>query len=112
MPMLEGLVVINPLTGAVTTATGAAGEVFNIMNTGQDYGTATGVTLYQARERVAVLARAVAKIIPHIQVNAVVSTTVSTTVAPLIPVTVVPATGVGTTTGPGTGSGSGTGTVA
>lgn len=109
MAMLEGTVVIDPTTGNVTSKSGAAGEVFDAMEVGQDYGdlAATNPIAYAAaREQIAVLAKAVAKIIPHITTNAQVS--VTTTVGFPIPVQVVPATGTGGTTGPGTGSGSGT----
>lgn len=103
MTMLEGEVVINSLTGAVTTKTGAAGAVFNVLDGGTDYGTLSvtnAVAYAAAREQIAVQARAIAALIPYIKTNAVVSTTVSTTVA---------TTGTASAqTGTGTGSGSGT----
>ena len=108
MAMSEGTITINPLTG-VASGAGAAKEVFDAMDASQDYGAAAGATLAEAKERIAALARACAKIIPHIQTNAVVTTSVATT-------TVGVATGVvaGAATAPtaGTGSGSGTGTIA
>lgn len=101
MPLLEGTIEINPVTGGVTTSTGAAGAIFDEMNSLQDYGNAVGPQLASARESVADMARAVAKLIPYLKDNAVVSTTVANP----IPVQVTPATGTGGTTAPGAGTG-------
>jgi hypothetical protein len=105
--MIEGVITINPVTGSVSTSTGAAGAVFDELNSLQVYGTVTGPSLATAREQLADVARSVAKMITYIQSNAVVSTTTSSTVT----VTSVSGvtTGVGVS-GPGTGSASGTGT--
>ena len=105
MAMSEGTVTINPLTGATTVKTGCVGEVFDALDGGQDYGTlaADNPPAYaEAREQIAVMARAIAKVIPHIKNNASVSTTVASGIA----VQVTPATGTGATTAPGSGSGS------
>ncbi len=107
MTMLDGTIVIDPVTGATVTKTGAAGEVFDAMEANQDYGDtpSTNPPAYAAaRKQIANLALAVAKIIPHIQANAVVTTTVASG----IPVsTAGSATAqTGSTTATGTGSGS------
>ncbi len=76
MPMLEGSVTINPVTG-VAVPLGAAGEVFTALDSGSDYGdlpTTNPAAYAQAREQLAVMARAIAKIIPHIVLNAQVTT--------------------------------------
>jgi len=117
MAMLEGTVTINPVDGSIIAKTGCAGEVFDAMEAGQDYGDtpATNPPAYAAaRQQIANLAKAVAKVVPHIQANAVVSTNVNTTVATGIPVATAgtAAAQTGATTAPGAGTGSGTGTVA
>lgn len=104
MPMLEGTIQIDPVTGNIVTKTGAAGEVFDAMESGQDYGdlAVTNPPAYaNARNQLANMAKAIAKIIPHIQNNA----EVSTTVAAGITVSVDPNTGQGATNAPGTGTG-------
>jgi hypothetical protein len=77
MPMLEGSVVIEPTTGVALVQLGAAGEVFAALNSGQVYGdlaTTNPPAYAQAREQIAVIARAVAKLVLHIQINALVTT--------------------------------------
>lgn len=72
MPMSEGTVTINPTTGAAS-GSGCAKEVFDALAAGQDYGdlSTTNPPVYAAsREQLAVMARAMAKVIPHIQANA------------------------------------------
>lgn len=104
MPMLEGTIQIDPVTGNIITKTGAAGEVFDAMESGQDYGdlAVTNPPAYaNARNQLANMAKAVAKLIPHIQTNAVVTTTV----AAGINVQVDPNTGIGATNATGSGSG-------
>lgn len=104
MPMLEGNIVIDPLTGNTTVKTGCAGEVFDAMEANQDYGDTpvTNPPAYAAaRQQIANLALAVAKVIPHIVANA----QVSTTVAAGITVSVDPNSGQGATNGTGTGTG-------
>jgi hypothetical protein len=77
--MLEGTITIDPLTGATILAVGAAGEVFAVLDGAQDYGAFTGPKLAEAKEGIATLARAIAKIIPHIQANAQVTTIITPT---------------------------------
>lgn len=103
MAMTEGSIVINPTTGVVTTQTGAAGEVFAVLVAGNDLSSLASnpVAKAKALEQLAVLARAVAKLVPHIQVNASVSATVAAGIA----VTVTPATGSGSTIATGTATG-------
>ena len=108
MPMLQGSVTIDPTTGA-DVSIGAAGEVFAVLDAGSNYGslpTSNPAAYAAAREQLAVMARAIAAIIPHIQANAVVTTVV----AAGIPVATAgtAAAQTGTTVSPG----SGTGTVA
>jgi hypothetical protein len=105
MPMLEGTIQIDPVTGNIVVKTGAAGEVFDALESGQDYGdlAVTNPPAYaNARNQIANMAKAVAKIIPHIQTNAVVSTTVAVGIG----VSVDPNTGIGATNSTGAGSGS------
>lgn len=76
MAMLEGTVTINSTTGAVTASTGAAGMVFDELKNNTNFGTlqATNPQAYAAAlQQLAVIARAVAKIIPHIKSNAQLS---------------------------------------
>ena len=101
MAMIQGTVVVDPLTGSVG-GSGLALEVFTVLEAGQDFGGLTGPSLAAAKEQLAVIARAVAVVVPHIQINALVTTTVATA----IPVAVTPSTGIGATTSPGTGTGS------
>lgn len=99
MPMLEGSIVINSSTGVVTTKTGAAGEVFDVLVAGSNFGTlqATNPPAYAAAlNQLAVLARAVAKIIPHIKTNAVVPSGIAVSTAGTA------AAQTGATTAPGT----------
>ena len=110
MAMQEGSVTINPSTGAAT-GSGCAKEIFDALDGSQDYQELVANQLAVAREQISVMARAVAKVIPHIKSNAEVNTDVDTTVAAGIPVQVVVATGTGATNGLGSGSGSGVGTV-
>lgn len=105
--MVEGSIVINPLTGAFTAKTGAAGEVMDVLVAGSSFGTlqATNPVAYaKALEQLAVMARAIAKIIPHIKVNA----SVSSTVASGIPVSTAGTASAQTGSTTGTGSASGT----
>ena len=99
MAMIEGVITINPATGDVIVSTGAAGTVFDALNASQDYGSVVGPQLAEARERIADIARGIAKLIPYIQTNATVATT-----------TTGLATGVvaGAATAPTTGTGTGT----
>jgi len=109
MAMLEGVIAINPATGVVTTKTGAAGEVFDVLVAGSDFGTlqATNPPAYAAAlGQLAVMARAIAKIIPHIKTNATVSATVASGIA------VSTAGSASAQTGTTTATGSATGTVA
>lgn len=104
MAMLEGVIEINPLTGATVVKTGCAGVVFDAMEAGQNYGNLAAsnpVAYAEAREQIANLARAVAKVIPYIVSNADVNVTVPAGVA----VQVTPASGTGATTAPGNGTG-------
>jgi len=104
MAMLEGNVSIDPVTGNILTKTGCAGEVFDAMEAGQDYGDtpSTNPPAYAAaRQQIANLAKAVAKVIPHIKSNA----EVSTTVAAGIGVSVDPNSGTGSTNSTGSGTG-------
>jgi hypothetical protein len=104
MAMLEGVVTINPLTGAASPKTGCAGACFDVLDGAQEYGTLAStnpVAYAAAREQLAVFARAMAKVIPHIIANAVVGSTV--TVTSVSGVT----TGAGVS-GPGAGSATGT----
>ena len=102
MAMLEGTVVINPATGSAS-GVGAAKEVFDAMDAGQDYQGLSGSELAVAREQIAVQARAIAKIIPHIVANAQVTTTVAPGIAVATAGTAAAQTG--STTAPGTGTG-------
>jgi len=77
MPLIEGDVQINPLTGDVTLAVGCAGEVFGVLDAATDYGAFVGPDKAKARTGVATLAKAVAKVIPHIVTNAQVTTTIT-----------------------------------
>ena len=86
MPMLEGTIVINPVT-AVVTGSGAAKEIFDVMNDGTDYQGITGPELAVAKEQLALLARAVAKIIPHITSNALVTVAAGITLTTTAPAT-------------------------
>ena len=75
MAMLEGVITINAATGVATTKTGAVGEAFDVLDAAQSWGTlaATNPIAYaKAREQLAVLARAIAKMIAHVKTNAVV----------------------------------------
>lgn len=106
MAMLEGSIVINSATGAVTTKTGAAGEVFDVLVAGSSFGTLSvdNPPAYAAAlNQLAVMARAIAKIIPHIRTNGVVSATV----AAAIPVSTAgtAAAQTGATTAPGSATG-------
>lgn len=76
MPMNEGNVTINGTTGAAT-GSGAAKEVFDALDAGQDYGDVVGPDLAAAKEQIANIARAIAKIIPHIKTNATVPSGIS-----------------------------------
>jgi hypothetical protein len=105
MAMVEGSIVINALTGVVTTSTGAAGEVFDVLVEGNDLSSldANPVAKAKALEQLAVMARAIAKIIPHIKDNATVSATVASGIAVS---TIGSATAqTGTTTATGSASG-------
>lgn len=99
MAMSEGSVTVDPVT-AVVTGSGAAKDVFDALDAGTSYPmTLTLSAKAAAREQLANLARAVAKIIPHIVAHAVVD------VASGIPVssTVTGGTASGSTTSDGTG---------
>ncbi len=106
MAMTEGTIVINSTTGVVTTKTGAAGEVFDVLVAGSDFGTlpATNPPAYsKALVQLAVMARAIAKIIPHIKTNAQVSATVASGIA--VSTTGTASAQTGTTTATGSASG-------
>lgn len=103
MAMVEGSVTVNPATGSVVKS-GCCGEVFDVLLAGSDFGTlqVDNPPAYAAAvEQLAVLARAIAKVIPHVQTNAVVTTSVTVT-------SVSGVTTGGGVSGPGSGSGSGT----
>lgn len=107
MAMIEGTVTINPVTGAIVAKVGCAGEVFDAMDSTQDYGDTaiTNPLAYAvARQQIANMAIAVAKVIPHIQNNGVVTTTVATGIAVATTGTASAQTGSTTSTGTGTGS--------
>ena len=74
MAMTQGSVTVDA-TGTAT-GTGAAKEVFDVLDATIDYGPLTGTDLQSARQRTADLANAISAIIPHIVTNgkAVVST--------------------------------------
>ena len=100
MAMNEGSVTIDPNTGAATPV-GCAGEVFTALDATVDYGGLSGPQLATAKQKVADMAEAVAKVIPHIVANAQVSTTIN---AGVVAPAVQPGTGssgniVGGTTG-------------
>jgi hypothetical protein len=67
MAMSEGTVTIDGSGNA--TGDGCAKEIFDELDAGQDYGPLTGTELQTAKEQVAVVARAIAKVIPHIVNN-------------------------------------------
>lgn len=103
MPMLEGTVTINPTTGTVIAQLGAAGEAFAVLDAGADYGTlsSTNPAAYAAaREQLAVLARAIAKVVVHIVTNAQVTTPPGVAVA----TAGTAAAQTGATTAPGIGT--------
>jgi len=105
MAMLEGSIVINSTTGVVTTKTGAAGEVFDVLVAGNDLSSLASnpVAKAKALEQLAVMARAIAKIIPHVRTNGVVSTTVAAGIT--VATTGTAATQAGATTSVGAGTG-------
>ena len=76
MAMSEGSITINPVTGTAS-GSGLAKEIFDELDSATDYGTVTGASLAAAKEQVAAIFRACAKVVPHIVSNAVVSTTIS-----------------------------------
>lgn len=105
MPMIQGSVTIDPTTGAAVPI-GAAGEVFAVLDAGSNYGSlqSTNPAAYAAaREQLAVMARAIAVLIPHIQTNGVINTTVAPGIA--VATAGTAAAQVGATTAPGTGIG-------
>lgn len=107
MPMLEGSLSINSSTGVVTVKTGAVGEVFDVLVAGSNFGTlqSTNPPAYAAAlNQLAVLARAVAKIIPHIKVNAVASSTVASGILVATAGTAAAQTGSTTSVGTATGT--------
>jgi hypothetical protein len=84
MSMTEGVVTIDPSTGATTAKTGAAGAVFDALDAGTDYGDleSSNPTGYAAaREQVAVMARTIAVLIPYLVANAEVSSVVAAGIA-------------------------------
>lgn len=99
MAMTVGSVTIS--AAGVATGDGATKDVYDVLEAGVNFATFTGTNLQEAKEALAVQARAIASIIQHIKDNAEVSTIVATP----IPVTVVPETGIGGTTSTGTGTG-------
>lgn len=106
MAMVEGSIVINALTGVVTTKTGAAGEVFDVLVAGNDLSSLASnpVAKAKALEQLAVMARAIAKIIPHIKNNASVSATVASGIAVSTTGTAAAQTGATTATGSASGT--------
>jgi hypothetical protein len=84
MPMIAGVVTINPATGTASPKTGAAGAVFDVLDAGQDYGTLSStnpIAYAAAREQIAVMARAIAALVPYIQTNAQVPLGIPVTTA-------------------------------
>ena len=107
MPMLEGSLLISSIDGSILLKTGLAGEVFDEMDGNQDYGNLAvenPLAYAAAREQLAVLCRAVAKCVPHVVANAVVTTTVASGIP--VATTGTAAAQTGTTTSPGSGTGS------
>lgn len=102
MAMLEGTITINPATGDAVK-TGFAAIVFDALEASSPYGSlaASNPPAYAAaREQLAVMARAVAKVIPYIVANAQVTTPAGVTVA----TTGTAAAQTGATTAPGVGT--------
>ena len=106
MAMLEGVIVINPATAVVTTKTGAAGEVFDVLVAGNDLSSlsANPVAKAKALEQLAVMARAIAKIVTHVKNNATVSATVASGIAVSTAGTASAQTGSTTATGTASGT--------
>lgn len=100
MAMSEGSISVNPVTAAVT-GSGAAKEVYDELASSLSFPPSMPLPAQAiAKEQLAAIARAIAKIVPHIQANAVV--TVASGIAVSTTGTAAAQTGTTTTTGTGT----------
>ncbi len=105
MPMVEGTIVVDPLSGFVThippTGPNASKEAFDALLAGTVIPiTIIGPDLATAHEGVAAMARAIVKAVLHVQVNALVAVTSSGTTAQAC--SAGGAVGTATTSGTGT----------
>ena len=99
MAMNEGSVSIS--ASGVASGSGLAKEIYDEMESETNFGTLLPPQQAVPKEQLAVLARAMAKVVPHIANNAVVTTTVGAGINVLVDTQ----SGAGATTGTGTGTG-------